>query len=174
MDNECLTLHGRISAFYDYSFNERNSFVNSQFTIGMKYQYKSNSSIILNRRIHTNRGYPEFMTSLTKGIKGILGSDFDFLKLNIGIQQTFYAQNLGTTSYHVMGGFLNKSLPLGLLYEGRGSYDKSIPFIIKDHFQTIRPYEYTHDRFVFLFMRHTFDHLFSKSKFSPFAHCTSE
>lgn len=90
----------------------------------MKYQYKSNSSIILNRRIHTNRGYPEFMTSLTKGIKGILGSDFDFLKLNIGIQQTFYAQNLGTTSYHVMGGILNKSLPLGLLYEGRGSYDK--------------------------------------------------
>ncbi len=117
----------------------RNSFVNSQFTIGMKYQYKSNSSIILNRRIHTNRGYPEFMTSLTKGIKGILGSDFDFLKLNIGIQQTFYAQNLGTTSYHVMGGILNKSLPLGLLYEGRGSYDKSIPFIIKDHFRVRRP-----------------------------------
>ncbi|MBK9566938.1 MAG: hypothetical protein WAT22_08350 [Saprospiraceae bacterium] len=167
---QASTKHEILNPLYEYTYGNGNSqqiFTNSQLTVGFQYQHNQSSLLLLNRRINSNRGFPTISVSVSKGFKGFLNGEFDFVKLHFDLSQSFYLQNVGTTAYNVQAGWINGALPYGLLFEGRGSFHKDIPFVMKNFFQTMRPYEFMHDRFTCLFTRHTFNHWFANSTFSP-------
>lgn len=170
--------HGSFIPLYDYSFASGEypqNFVNSQVAFEMRYQHNTNYILILGNKLKSSVDGPDVSFSITKGFENVFNSQFEYVKLQSGINHNFYIQNIGTTHFSLQAGLINKPVPIGMLFEGRGSFDRNLPFVIKNYFQTSRPYEFIHDRYAYLFYKHTFDHLFTKSKFAPLfsLHCNA-
>ena len=53
-------------------------------------------------------------------------------------------------------------------YTGEGSFDKKIPFVMQNYFQTSTPYEFLSDKYAHLFATHNFGRLLNnKGYFQP-------
>lgn len=107
--------------------------------------------------------YPVVFVLFSKGFKTIWHSNFNYMKIEAAAEQSFYTKNFGLTKYRLEGGFINKTLPAGLLFTGDGSYDTNMPFVIKNTFQTMAPYEFLSDRYANLFLSHDFGTLLFKT-----------
>ena len=58
-------------------------------------------------------------------------------------------------------GYIDNSLPIGLMFTGEGSLDRKIPFVIRNYFQTVKPYEFISNKYAHLFTVHNFGRLFN-------------
>lgn len=100
--------------------------------------------------------YPVVSALLTQGFRSIGGGDFNFTRLELAAEQSFYTKNIGLTQYRIEGGYCSTSLPAGLLFTGDGSFDRDLPILMKNTFQVMRPYEFLSDRYINLFLSHHF------------------
>jgi hypothetical protein len=136
--------------------------------LDIRYAYHEKIIETFNRRVSEGTRYPVFCLAYTKGIKGFYNSQFDYNKVEVRIEQSFYTRSLGQTSYRLEGGYVDRPLPYGLLFTGEGGFDKNKSFIFKNYFQTMRPYEFLSDQYVNLFFSHNFGSLlFKTKKFKP-------
>jgi hypothetical protein len=60
---------------------------------------------------------------------------------------------------------VDRDLPYNQLFTGFGSFDPSFRFIVQNHFQTMKPYEFLSDRYVNLFYSHNFGNRFINRPF---------
>lgn len=145
-----------------------NNYYNTEIRANFKYAFGEKIVNAMGQNINLGTKYPALYLSYTRGINGILNSDFNYNKIEMAIEQSFYTKSLGKTSYRFEAGYVDKPLPYGLLFTGEGSYDKKYPIIMKNTFQTMTPYEFLSDRYVNLFTSHNFGGLlFKTSWFQP-------
>lgn len=164
--------HTKTAPKYDYVFqNDGRDFINytnSDLTLHLRFAYKEKFVNSLNQRYSMGTTYPVLNLAYTKGIKNFIDSDFSYNKIEATVQQSFFTKNFGQTDYRFEAGFVDNPLPYGLLFTGEGSYDSKSAIIMKNTFQTLRPYEFLSDRYVNLFLSHNFGGLLFKSgKFQP-------
>ncbi len=157
---------------YIYEFKDGGKsytrYKNGSLELNLRFAYKEKFINSFNQNISTGTKYPILYLSYTRGVKNLLGGNFDYNKTELALEHSFYVKSLGNTSYRLEGGYIDKTLPYGLLFTGEGSYDKGVPFIMENTFQTMAPYEFLSNRYVNLFWSHNFGGLlFKQQKFQP-------
>jgi len=164
--------HAKITPLKNYTFETPNynftPFHNSTAGIELRYAYNEKLIQSFNRNLSMGTNFPVFTFKFTKGLERILDGDWDYEKYEARIEQSIFLKNFGETTYRIQGGYIDQTLPIGLLFTGEGSYDKDLPYVMENTFQTMRPYEFLSDTYLDFFFHHNFGSLLLKEgKFNP-------
>ncbi|NRD18971.1 carboxypeptidase-like regulatory domain-containing protein [Winogradskyella eckloniae] len=161
-----------IKPLYDYTFNQNNisitNYNNTEVNIGISYHV--NEKLINNFGIITRlpSNAPILNLMYSRGLNGALDGDFNYNKVKFTLDDSFIIKGIGETTYKLDLGYIDSTLPFGLLFTGEGTFDKKLPFIVENYFQTVKPYEFLSDRYAHLFTTHNFGRLFNnKGYFQP-------
>lgn len=107
----------------------------------------------------------ELYTTITKGFKGIEGSEFDFVRGDIMANLKFRIRNLGNSYIRVNTGYVDGSVPYTELYFGNAGYnDKNVSLVTPFAFETMRFNEFFGNQYVGIFHRHDFGSLLLRTK----------
>jgi hypothetical protein len=119
------------------------------------------------REIRLGGHYPVFYFQFTHGLSGMLQGEYGYNRLDARVEKTFNFLTFGKLSFTGMGGYCKENIPLSLLYNAEGTYEK-FTIVAPGSFQTMRVNEFMHSRFVAFHLRHAFRpfHLFHE-KFKP-------
>ncbi len=96
----------------------------------------------------------------TRGIKGVFGSDFDYNKFALNIQQTIPMGVLGRGEYSLTGGIIPDKIPYPLLENHLGN---SFAFYNKYAFNTMNFFEFTSNKHASLQYTQNFEGLLTNS-----------
>lgn len=127
----------------------------NQLEVGTKFTYtpgKKTTGYGVDR-LKVNSNYPEFFLKFTKGIKGPLGSDFDYEKAQLFYRQPINIGGLGKLKYTFEIGKTFGQVPLGLLSVVPGNQSF---FSIYNTFPMLNFYEFVTDSYASLHVEHTF------------------
>jgi len=157
---------------YDYRFVSQNesyqSFKFARIGIQFRFSYKEDFIQMGSSNLNARSRFPIVYLSYTKGLKGFLDGGFDYNKIVLGVESSFFVKGLGRTSWFVQGGWVGGETPYPILFNGRGSFDRWRMFMVKNTFQTMRPNEFLVDKFVYVFLEHNFGSLlFNVGSFKP-------
>jgi hypothetical protein len=165
--------HTIITPLYNYFFKTDDNTTITGYTVSdvsvkLRYAYKEKIINTLNERVSTGSKYPIVYLNYSKAIRNIYNGSFDFNKVELELEQSFLFRSFGETKIKIEGGYIDKPLPYGLLFTGQGSFSKDLPFIMKNYFQTMTPYEFLSDRYAIAHFSHSFGSLlFKTDKFKP-------
>lgn len=152
---------------YAYQFQDSkrifSAYHSTELSIGLRYAYGEKKARTFGDTYSPDANYPILYLSFFNGFKA-LGGEFAYTKIEIATEQSIYMPNFGLTRYRLEGGYTNRSLPAGMLFTGEGSYDSDMPLVMKNTFQTMRPYEFLSDRYVNLFLAQQFGTLLFKAR----------
>ncbi|AWA29387.1 hypothetical protein HYN48_04410 [Flavobacterium magnum] len=141
---------------------------NTSLNVNMRFAFRERLSTMFGQRTSSGTDFPVLNVSYTRGLKQVLDGELSYNRFEAQVDQSFYTKNFGTTSYTLQGGYVDTPLPYGLMFTGEGSYDREVPVIMKNTFQTMRPYEFLSDRYVNIFLSHHFSGLlFKAGQFQP-------
>ena len=161
-----------ISPQYDYAFNQNGSpitdYTNTEIQFGLTYRSNEKVTNMFGLKIKEPSDKPVVNFLYARGLENTFDGDFSYNKFRFTLDHSFITKGLGKTTYRLDLGYIDKTLPYGLLFTGEGSFDRSIPFVVTNYFQTMRPYEFLSDRYASLFTTHNFGRLFNnKGKIAP-------
>ncbi len=165
--------HTVVTPQYNYEYQSDNQqnitdYTYSDINIQLRYAFKEKLIESFNQRISLGTKYPVVYVNYSRGIKTLYGSQFDFNNIEARIEDSFLLKNLGEIKIRIDGGYIDKPLPYGLLFTGEGSFDKNLPILMRNYFQTVTPYEFLSDRYVNLHFSHDFGSLLFQTKnFEP-------
>lgn len=144
-----------------FEFNDISLYTRIAF--GEKIVSSENYNLLLgNPKLH-----PTIQIQLQKAIPGLLNGDLDFWSVRAKVSQTVKSKYLGTSSYKVEGGFCSNDIPISLSFNAPASY-RQFTIASPNSFETMRMNEFYNTRFLFVFLKHSFDHLiFGNGKFAP-------
>lgn len=166
--------HFTLNPTYAYSFlnNEgqaSHQFIFSEIKIG--WRWVQDEIIIANfgQRITTgSKLWPAVKVNYSRGVSGIWGSQFDYNKLEVGLQMDRFTKNIGRTMFSLEGGLIDQPLPIGMNFGGRPSYSPSFSILIPNTFQVMRFNEFYNSRYAALYFYHDFRSLLLRSSwFKP-------
>ena len=165
--------HSHREPRYDYTFTGNfegidSRFDNSAIELNFRYAFREKLLKSLGQRISMGTKYPVLILNFSRGIEGFYSGDFEYNKVEARIEKSFLTRGLGESKLRLDAGFIDQLLPYSLLYTAEGSFDKDKPYVIKNYFQTIKPYEFLSDRYLNVFFSHNFKSLlFEYRKFRP-------
>lgn len=165
--------HSYTTPMYDYLFTDTDgrqytSYTNTEAAVNLRFAYGEKIINSFNQNVATPTQYPVLSLSYAHGFEDVLGGNFNYNKIEAVAEQSFFTKNLGQTSYRLEAGYADRPLPYGLMFTGEGGYDKKIQIVVKNHFQTMEPYEFLSNRYVNLFTSHNFGGLlFKAGSFQP-------
>jgi len=124
-----------------------------------KIQWAKNVEYIngaFNRAIVKSR-YPLISFQTTLGIKGSLGSQYEYQRYDLSIEQRFAAGRLGFIRYGVNIGYINgeAAYPFLKVHEGNQSY-----YAYRDVFNLLNYYEFISDKYVGAYIENHWGGLF--------------
>lgn len=158
-----------ITPQYQYAFQDADDrftkYKNTELSVRLRYAFAEKQISSFGTTFSGSTPYPIVSFLFTKGFKNLLNGNFNYVRLEAAFEQQFYIKNFGNTHYRVEGGYISKPLPLGMLFTGEGSNDAELPFVVKNYFQTMQPYEFLSDQYASLFISHDFGTLLLKNKF---------
>lgn len=128
----------------------------SETEVGFSIKYTPKRKIFGNgvERKDVNDNYPVFYFSYANGLKGFLGSDFNYHKTQLYYKQPFYLGLLGRTTTTIELGKTFGEASIGLLNIVPGN--QSI-FNIKNTFGLLNFYEFITDTYVSAHFEHNFN-----------------
>ncbi|MCH8534672.1 MAG: DUF5686 and carboxypeptidase regulatory-like domain-containing protein [Flavobacteriaceae bacterium] len=163
----------QITPMYDfYTFQtpieDIRAYTNTQLNFNLRYAHGERFMENFRRRISLGTKHPIFRISYAYGLDDFWDGQFNYHKAEASVTQSFFTKQFGKTRYHLQAGYIDQSIPLGLLFTGDGSNDSDIPIVMYDTFQTMLPYEFVSNQYVHLFLTHDIGGLLFKSgSFQP-------
>ena len=126
--------------------------------IELRTRFTRNEKVIMGEfeRIHLGGPVPIVNLYLTMGMKNVLGSDYDYQKIDLSVEHTFELPPLGNLYFLATGGKLFGKVPYPLLHlhEGNETYAFD-PYA----FNMMNYYEFASDQYASLFVEHHFNGL---------------
>ena len=169
---------------FNFSFGVNNEEVKDDF-------YKSGTltftEIVSSIKVNLNKGnnsnmasqninkYPIVNIDHATGTKWFKGYD-NYHRINLNINYDFYLNRIGKENLNISLSkvLFSRPLPYYKLISGYGYLSKEIPFYIKNHFQTMTPYAFTHTKSIVMYYKHQFIKSLFYSKYSePKLHLTT-
>jgi hypothetical protein len=139
----------------------------TEISFGMRYAYGEKFIQNMRKKISMGTDYPVVWLQYTSGIKGILEGDFDYNRIDMKVEKSFYTKYLGKTSFKLAGGYVDSDIPYNNLYNGNGAY-RVFTIFAANSFATMRMNEFLSSRFAALYITHDFESLLYKGKkFKP-------
>jgi hypothetical protein len=139
--------------------NVSEDYYNTSATIELRFAYKENMVVRNNVRFRLARSrYPELTMTFTQGLKGLLGGNFDYNKLQFNVTHHVTTGFLGNADYSITMGKTLGNLPYPLLDVPRGN----ATFFYNDiNFSLMNLYEFVADEYSqFTYVQH-FEGLFT-------------
>ena len=133
--------------FYDDSF------------ITLEARFAKNETFIMdgNERISLGtKRVPVFSIAYQHGMKGIMGSNFNYDKFTARIYQSFRLGSFGRSDYTIQAGYIPTNLPAPLLFPHLGNQTF---FYNRAAFNTMHFFEFVSDKYVSLNYNHNFEGL---------------
>jgi hypothetical protein len=119
-------------------------------------------------RMVTLLGNPILNISYTRGLDFLQKNSFVYNRLEASVDLIAYNGLIGQSNLRLEGGYIDRSLPYGMLFTAEGSKRADISFVVNNTFQTMRPDEFLSDKYAHVFYSHHFGSLLFKTKrFSP-------
>ena len=166
-------LQAKVLPRYEYLFQTNTTrypsgYYNSELSVNLRFAFKERIVNSFHQNLSLATEYPILSFRYSRGIKGLFESDFNYNKFEAVLEQSFFTKNFGNTKYRLEGGYIDSSLPYGLLFTGEGGYEKGFPYMSKNSFQTMSPNEFLSDTYANLFLSHNFGTLLFKApSFQP-------
>ncbi|WP_321306118.1 DUF5686 family protein [Marinifilum fragile] len=124
----------------------------------LKTRWTKNEKVVMGEfeRVHLGGPIPIVNLYLTLGMKGVLGSDYNYQKIDLSVEHTFELPPLGNLYFLASGGKLFGKVPYPLLHlhEGNETYAFD-PYA----FNMMNYYEFASDQYASLFVEHHFNGL---------------
>ena len=136
---------------------EISSLVTSEVSLGVRFAYRENFVEGEFERISLGSTWPILSVNIDFGVKGILGSEYQYQKLTASVFDKIPLGPFGTMRYSLEGGRTWQALPYALQFVHAGS--ESI-FQNSDAFNTMNYFEFVSDQYVALRAEHHFDGFF--------------
>jgi hypothetical protein len=133
--------------FYDDSFIT----VEARFAKGETYLMDGNERVSLGAK-----RVPIITLTYQHGVKGVLGSNFNYDKFTAKIYQSFRLGSFGRSDYTIQAGYIPSELPAPLLFPHLGNQTF---FYNRAAFNTMHFFEFVSDKFVSLNYNHNFEGL---------------
>lgn len=109
---------------------------------------------------------PQLDFVYTRGIKGLLGSDFAYNRFDLKVSQSLLIKPIGNFTYHFQAGFVDKDLPYSLLYGQHGAWILVDVFDAYS-FATMRINEFLSDVYLSLQLSQAFPAIYKIKYSSP-------
>ena len=142
-----LGLQSNSQDFYDDSFLT----VEARFAKGETYLMDGNERLSLG-----TKRIPVISLTYQHGVKGFLGSDFNYDKFTAKIYQSFRLGSFGRSDYTIQAGYIPSNLPAPLLFPHLGNQTF---FYNRAAFNTMNFFEFVSDKYVSLNYNHNFEGL---------------
>ncbi|MTI32778.1 DUF5686 and carboxypeptidase-like regulatory domain-containing protein [Xanthovirga aplysinae] len=145
-----------LSPVGDAPYDTLSDFTTSEVTVALRYA-KGEKYVMNNQNKRSAYGqvrWPIFTLMYTAGLKDILGSDFDYHKISLNIQQNLSLGVLGKGTYSLTAGKIFGQLPYPLLKNHLGN---DSPFLADGAFNTMNPMEFASDQYVSFKYSHRFE-----------------
>lgn len=159
-----------LNTTYAYSFkgSELNDYKADALNITLKYAHGEELGSYGNKRVVNFAGNPIITCSYTRGTSLFNKDSYAYNRLEATMNYTAYNGRIGQSDFRLASGWIDRSLPYGLLFTGEGSKKNDFSLLINNTFQTMLPYEYLSDKYVHLFYSHNFGSLLiNTEKFKP-------
>lgn len=155
---------------YAYSFNglpDSSTYTFTDISVRLRYSFGEKYVKIARNDVSTGSDYPIFYLGYTHGLTW-WGGKYEFNQFTFDFSKDFNIRFYGTTSIDLSAGITDRAVPIGRLYECKGSNSSSVPLYVDKMFQAMKPVEFMSDRFVHLFFSHNFKSLLlNTKKFKP-------
>lgn len=113
----------------------------------LRYRWAKNEEFINGQfeRVSTGSKFPIISAEATVAKKGVLGSEFDYLKLRFGFEHRKNLGRLGRVIYKFNAGFILGKVPFPILevHEGNQSF-----YLVRSSYNTMDFFEFISDRYV--------------------------
>ncbi|WP_395043188.1 DUF5686 family protein [Flavobacterium sp.] len=126
-----------------------------------------------NGRLEIEKKFPKFSLQLTKSFANVVGSDFDFTKVDFKISHEIPYLSGQNTSFLLQSGFAFGDVPLTHLYSiapnnlNRETLFRRITFAGKNSFETMFFNEFFSSKYVAFHVKHTFNKVKLAYKIKP-------
>ncbi|MCF8462199.1 MAG: DUF5686 and carboxypeptidase regulatory-like domain-containing protein [Flavobacteriales bacterium] len=108
------------------------------------------------REIIQDKGAVILWATVTKGLKGILSSDFDYWKADVKLDGKFRIRKVGMEFWQLSAGWISNPVPYLKMYTPKANYDNQISVFSPNSFETVRPNEFLNQYQIALHQRHNF------------------
>ncbi|MBC7409864.1 MAG: carboxypeptidase-like regulatory domain-containing protein [Arcicella sp.] len=142
-----LGLQSNSQDFYDDSFLT----IEARFAKGETYLMDGNERLSLG-----TKRIPVITLTYQHGVKGVVGSDFNYDKFTAKIYQSFRLGSFGRSDYTIQAGYIPSNLPAPLLFPHLGNQTF---FYNRAAFNTMNFFEFVSDKYVSLNYNHNFEGL---------------
>lgn len=140
-----------------------NEFVFTDLSVGFKWAYKEKFLQTVETKMSLGTNYPIIWLNYTRGIKGFLGGEYDYNRVDLKVRKTFKLKYLGDFSFQVDAGYIDQPIPATNLYNGNGTY-RLITLWAPNTFATMRSNEFLSNAYFSLYLYHDFKYLLFKGK----------
>ncbi|MDH5474126.1 MAG: DUF5686 and carboxypeptidase regulatory-like domain-containing protein [Cyclobacteriaceae bacterium] len=131
------------------NFNSTEIVVESSFTPGQLYLQSNNERLVI-----SYGEWPAITARYTLGVKGALGSDFNYQKMALNVRKNFKMGFLGTSKLSISGEHIFSKLPYPLLKVHIGNQSN---FYTTAAYNLMRFSEFVSDQYVTLKYNHHFE-----------------
>lgn len=145
----------------------RDRFDFTEAIMGMRFAFREEFLVTRRSRVSLGSRYPVIWLQYTRGISGFLEGEYEYDRIDLKVEKSFYVRYLGKSTFVLKGGYIRGDVPYCNLYNGNGSY-RDFTIFAPQSFATMRMNEFLSDRYVSLYWEHNFGKLIvRKEKFSP-------
>ncbi len=154
-----------------YSLINDNTDINKTYRIArldMKLRIAFGEVLIFSNKQLKAKGKasPEIWLMYSKGLKGFMGSEYNYDKVQLQFRGKWQSKVLGKTELTIQGGMTWGIAPLFEYYDIAGT-SAGFNIMAPESFSTMRPDEFLCNRFALLFFTHNFGNLMKIKKFQP-------
>ena len=166
-----------INPLFDYKFlakeNEYTNFNSTTMQFAIQWNPFSDYMQTSTGRLEIDKKHPKISFQFTKSFANIMGSDFDFTKIDLRIVHEIPFLSGQTTSFILQGGLALGDIPLTHLYSiapnnlNKDSMLKRITFAGKNSFETMYFNEFFSSKYITFQAKHTFNKVKLAYKIKP-------
>ncbi|NQV02262.1 MAG: carboxypeptidase-like regulatory domain-containing protein [Bacteroidia bacterium] len=140
-----------------------NEFTFTEISAGLKWAYKEKFLQTVEQKMSLGTNNPIVWLQYTRGIKGFLGGEYDYNRVDLKIRKTFKLKYIGDLSVQFNAGYVDRPIPASNLYNGHGSY-RVITIYAPNSFATMRMNEFLSNGYASLYLHHDFKYMLFKGK----------
>lgn len=125
--------------------------------VSISARYAKDEVFVINDNERLSMGtvrWPAFNLEYIYGMKGVLGSDFEYHKIKLGVEKRQKMGILGVSKVSLTGGYIFGDLPYPLLYNTIGNQTN---FYVDFAYNLMNYFEFSTDKYLDFRYRHSFE-----------------
>ncbi len=146
-----------------------NTFRTGSVSVGFRFAFREQLARLPDREVSLGTRWPVLHVQASRAVEGLWEGEYDLWRVSAMLEKTFRIRMLGHLSWRVMGGMADTKAPYPFLFNLRGTWNDGFALAATNSFETMRPNEFTADRYAAVHVRHSFGNLLykGKGKFRP-------